>query len=331
MSAKITVFIPVYNRQRFIAQTIQSVLDQSFKDFQLLLVDDGSTDNSLEIMRSFTHDRITIVENERNLCIPKTRNFGLEHAAGEYLAILDSDDLMLKDRLKKQKRFLDKHSDYAGVGSWSRYIDDQDKIKKSIVMRPVSHTRIMASLVFQCAIHNRTFMARTNIVKQYGYNNDFLRCQDYELLYRLSQTKQNKFYNLPEVLVLGRKHDQQITSNTSTLGDQMKMTIARKFLNDLNISYTDNDLWNHIRIARNAGTKLDKSYVDWTEQWLHKLLEANANMAMYHQIALQQICFKMWLKVITRKYSCNMLEIAKKRFFNTLNKTALSYLKPPYY
>ncbi len=331
MPAKITVFIPVHNRQKYIAQTIQSVLDQSFKDFQLLLVDDGSTDNSVEIMRSYTDSRITIIENKHNLGIPKTRNIGLEHAEGEYLAILDSDDLMLKDRLKKQNKFLDTHSDYAGVGSWSRYIDDYGKIKKAIVMRPVSHKRIMASLLFQCAIHNRTFMVRTELVKTHGYNNDFLRCQDYELLYRLAQTKRNKFYNLPEILVHGRKHDQQITSRTSALGDRMKMIIAGQFLDDLNVPYTGDDLSNHIRLARNSGIDSDQSYIDWTEQWLHKLLQANASAAIYNHMALQQICFKMWLKVITRKYSCATLHSVKRRIFNTPNKLALSYLKPPYY
>lgn len=331
MPAKITVFIPVYNRQKYIAQTIQSVLDQSFKDFQLLLVDDGSTDNSVEIIRSFTDNRITLVENGRNLGIPQTRNIGLEHAEGEYLAILDSDDVMLKDRLKKQNTFLDTHADYAGVGSWSRYIDDHGKIKKFIVMRPVSHKRIMASLIFQCAIHNRTFMARTDVLRQHGYNNDFLRCQDYELLYRLAASKQYKFHNLPEILVFGRKHDQQITSKTSTLGDQMKKSIASQFLADLNVSYTDEDLANHIRLARNSGVDADQSYIDWTEQWLHQLLHANARAAICNHMALQQICFKIWLKVISRKYSCATLQLVKRRIFNSSNKLALSYLKPPYY
>jgi glycosyltransferase involved in cell wall biosynthesis len=328
MSPKITVFIPVYNRQRYIAQTIQSVLDQSYKNFQCLLVDDVSTDDSVDIMRSFNDERITIVENGKNLGIPKTRNIGLEHAQGEYLAILDSDDLMLKDRLKKQSKFLDKHSDYVGVGSWSRYIDDKGVVKKSIVARPVSHKRISASLLFQCAIHNRTFMVRSDVVKKLGYNNNFQRCQDYELLYRLS--KHAKLHNIPDILVSGRKHDQQITRNTSEIGDQMKKIIASQCLNDLRMEYTDVDLHNHIQLARRSPELLDLDFLEWAEQWLSKLLRANQNTEIFNQIAFRQICFRMWVKTIAGKYSAPYLELNKKRIFSNLNKQSIMYFAPPY-
>jgi glycosyltransferase involved in cell wall biosynthesis len=328
MSPKITVFIPVYNRQRYIAQTIQSVLDQSYKNFQLLLVDDGSTDDSVDIMRSFTDQRITLIENGENLGIPKTRNVGLEHAQGEYLAILDSDDLMLKDRLKKQSKFLDKHSDYVGVGSWSRYIDDQGVVKKSIVARPVSHKRISASLLFQCAIHNRTFMVRSEAVKKLGYNNNFPRCQDYELLYRLS--KHAKLHNIPAILVAGRKHDQQITRNTSEIGDQMKKIIASQCLNDLQIEYTAVDLHNHIQLARCSQELRDLDFLEWAEQWLSKLLKANQNTKIFNQTAFRQICFRMWIKTIFGNYSAPYVELNKKRLFSNLNKQSIMYLAPPY-
>lgn len=299
MPAKITVFIPVHNRQQYIGQTIQSVLNQSFGDFQLLLVDDGSTDNSVEIMRSYRDARITLIENGANLGIPKTRNIGLEHAEGEYLAILDSDDLMHKDRLKKQKKFLDKNKDYAGVGSWSRYIDDQDRVARWLVMRPISHAKIKASLLFHCAIHNRTFMARTSLMRELQYDTDFRRCQDYELLHRLA--KNYKLHNLPEILVSGRKHNQQITSNTRDLGDRLKKVIFSRMLAELDIAHDETDLSNHLHLVRNTSAKISMRYLEWCEAWFNKILAANEASHIYDVAALEQVIMRIWVKLFSRQ------------------------------
>ena len=88
----VTVFIPVYNREHYISEAIESILTQSFPNFELLLVDDGSTDRSVEVMRSYDDARIRVVCNEHTRGIPQTRNRGLELARGVYIALLDSDD-----------------------------------------------------------------------------------------------------------------------------------------------------------------------------------------------------------------------------------------------
>ena len=102
----VTVFIPVYNREHYISEAIESILTQSFPNFELLLVDDGSTDRSVEVLRSYDDARIRVVCNEHNLGIPQTRNRGLELARGVYIALLDSDDQACPDRLIKQVAFL---------------------------------------------------------------------------------------------------------------------------------------------------------------------------------------------------------------------------------
>src|SRR5215831_6951377 len=102
MTPRVSVIIPVYNRAKYVGEAINSILTQSFTNFELLLIDDGSTDESVEIMRSYTDPRIRLVCNERNLGIPKTRNKAIQLARGDYIAILDSDDAALADRLAKQ-------------------------------------------------------------------------------------------------------------------------------------------------------------------------------------------------------------------------------------
>jgi len=106
---KITVFIPAYNREKYIGDAIESILAQTFTNYEILLIDDGSTDGTVDIMRSYTDPRLRIIRNEKNLGIPKTRNKGIEHARGEYIAMLDSDDRAYPTRLEKQAAFMDRH------------------------------------------------------------------------------------------------------------------------------------------------------------------------------------------------------------------------------
>ena len=322
---KVTVFIPVYNREKYIHQAISSVLAQDYSDFELLLVDDGSDDRSIEIIRSFNDKRIRLLQNVENLGIPKTRNRGIEEAKGQYIAMLDSDDLMLPKRLSHQIRFLDKNVDYAGVGSWSRYIDEEGNVTGKIRTRPVSNKRIRSSLLFHCAIHNRTFTARSSILKQLGYDNKFRRCQDYELLSRIPRDQ--KLYNLPKVLVHGRKHSDQITGLTTDIGDQMKQIIASKMLTSLGMKNNQNDLENHIKIARNNSKDIESTYVEWCEDWLIRLNAANMQKNIYDRRAFSQIIFKMWIKTIYKHSQSNEY---KKLFRSSLSRHALSYTVPPY-
>lgn len=99
---KLPYFIPAYNREKYIGDAIDSILAQTFTNYEILLIDDGSTDDTVAIMRSYTDPRLRIIMNEKNLGIPKTRNKGIENARGEYIAMLDSDDRAYPTRLKNR-------------------------------------------------------------------------------------------------------------------------------------------------------------------------------------------------------------------------------------
>jgi glycosyltransferase involved in cell wall biosynthesis len=163
---KVTVFIPVYNREKYVGDAIESILAQTFSDFEILLVDDGSTDHSVDLIRSYTDPRIRLACNEENLGIPKTRNKGVELARGQYMAMLDSDDRAYPHRLEKQVAFLDNHPDYAQVGSWCRMMDAQGHPLKRIKRQPIFPDDIHAQFLFRCAMSNRS---------NYGTNSHFAR------------------------------------------------------------------------------------------------------------------------------------------------------------
>lgn len=300
---KVTVFIPVYNRERYIGAAIDSILAQSFTDFELLVVDDGSTDGSVALIEAYGDPRVRLERNGRNLGIPKTRNRGLELARGAYLAILDSDDAVYPDRLAKQVAFLDSHPDFAMVGSWGRAMDQSGRPLKRIKKQPVSSDEVKAHLLFRCCLNNRSVMGRTAVMREHGYRNDYPRCQDYELLVRLAAN--HKLGNLPEILVLGRVHDQQITGQTFDLGQAKKQEIASVQLTALGLAHDQDDLARHAILGRMGKLDYtpDQAFLDWTESWLLRLQEANRTARIYPEPAFTRVLGAYWLKACRRTSS----------------------------
>src|SRR3954451_15211482 len=118
---KVTVLIPVYNGEKYIWAAIHSLLNQTFEDFEILIINDGSTDKTPDIIRSFKDDRIVVI-NQQNGGIAKALNKGLIHAKGQYVARFDADDVCTAYRLAEQVKFLDENREYAVVGSDAEYI-----------------------------------------------------------------------------------------------------------------------------------------------------------------------------------------------------------------
>ncbi len=294
---KVTVFIPVYNREHYVGEAIESILAQTFSDFEILLVDDGSTDASVQKIRSFSDPRIRLVINEKNLGIPKTRNKGVELARGEYMAMLDSDDRAYPHRLEMQVTFLDNHPEYAQVGSWCRMMDQDGRPLKKIKRQPEFSDDIHAQFLFRCAMSNRSIMARTAILQEYGYRNDFPRCQDYELHVRLA--KHYKIGNIPECLVYGRIHPQQITGQTPDLGDAKKQEIISVQLQELGVTFSPNDFLPHLTLSRMRKSEFipDKAYLTWAHEWLGRLQQANTRTLRYAEPAFSHALGEKWLLV----------------------------------
>ncbi len=324
---KVTVFIPVYNRELYVGEAIESILAQTFSDFEILLVDDGSTDLSVEKIRAFSDSRIRLVCNEENLGIPKTRNKGVELARGQYMAMLDSDDRAYPVRLEKQVAFLDTHPEYAQVGSWCRMIDAQGHVLNKIKRQPALPDDIHAQFLFRCAMSNRSIMARTALLKEYGYRNDFPRCQDYELHVRLA--KQYKLGNIPECLVYGRIHPEQITGQTPGLGDAKKREIISGQLHELGVPFSQKDLDPHLTLSRMRKSQFipDRAYLEWAQEWLVRLQQANTLTHSYAEPAFSHALREKWLQICWTARTKVGWVIWKYFFSSSLSKNVLSTLR----
>lgn len=221
---QITVLMPVYNASLFLKEAIQSILDQTFKDFEFIIINDGSSDNSLQIIESFKDPRIKLVNNERNLGIIKTRNKGLQLAKGKYIANMDADDISLPTRLEKQFAFLENNPDVAILGSKLVLIDGNNY---EIGIWPedygvVSDQDISETLPVVNCVGQPTVMMRRDVVTSIMYNDLYIHNEDWGLWldvlalnYRISK--------LPDVLLRYRQHNASTTVTTNKLGVNKKI------------------------------------------------------------------------------------------------------------
>src|SRR5690606_26652735 len=180
----ITVFMAAFNAAPYIAQSIQSVLNQTYSNFELLIVDDGSTDNTVDIINSFQDKRIRLIQNPVNKGLPYTRNIALDEAKGEFIAILDSDDISFPNRLQAQINYFQEHPKLAVLGGYA-YIIDKDGERTSNVLTPITDSNsLRAILLFVNSFTHSTVMMRTAAFRSIGGYPNYPVAQDYGLFSR---------------------------------------------------------------------------------------------------------------------------------------------------
>jgi len=237
--------MPVYNGERYLAEAIESILKQTFSDFELIIVDDASTDGSIDILLKYAKldNRIRTVANEVNLGIAGATNRGILEADGEYIALMDQDDISLRERFEIEVAFLTEHPGISVVGGNSIKLDDVDYIlyKRRKVLE--SPKLIRWSLLFRNELQNPTVMIRHHVFKELGYKYEaYEPSQDYHLWLKL-----NNYYwfaNLPNFLVIHRLHK---TNASAIMSEKHRLTL------------------NHIRrqyILENFKISLPKEIVD---------------------------------------------------------------------
>lgn len=205
---KISVVMSVYNAEKYLREAVDSILAQTNDDFELILINDKSTDSSGDILRQYAQkdSRIVILENEENMGLTKSLNRGLAVAQGEYIARMDADDISVPHRFAKQVQFLDEHPDYSFVSSIGRYIDENGN-PEQLRLFPETNEEIYAMMPkVDAVMHPGVMFRREDIAKIGNYCEDFRVVQDYDLWFR-GMAAGYKFYNFQEPLVLFRRND----------------------------------------------------------------------------------------------------------------------------
>lgn len=206
----VSVLVPVFRPQEsYLRQAIESVLGQTYANFELLLLDDCPDSPSGAIVRSYTDPRIRYAANERNLGISESRNRLIAMARGEYLALLDHDDICLPTRLEKQVAYMQEHPEVGVVSSQLRYIP-----KQTVSSYPEEDPEIKMALMFGCALPHTAAMIRRRVLDKSSvrYEKEYSPAEDYRLWARLFPL--TVFHNMQEALVEYRLHRGNTTSHT---------------------------------------------------------------------------------------------------------------------
>lgn len=213
MSPKISVLIPVYNAAKYLEPALESILGQSFGDFECVIVNDGSTDGSEAIILSYNDGRIRYFKNTTNQGLIYTLNRGIQACQGEYIARMDADDIASLDRFEKQVALLDSHHEIGVCGTWYTLFDERGV--KTRIELPVEHDHIVDSMYFHCPIGHPTVMVRRQLLDENKYHASFQASEDYELWTRLMD--KTHFYNLPISLLDYRWHAANVSITASSL------------------------------------------------------------------------------------------------------------------
>jgi glycosyltransferase involved in cell wall biosynthesis/SAM-dependent methyltransferase len=297
---KVSVLMSVYNCEKFIEQALRSIYNQTCQDFEVVIVDDGSTDKTADILFNMKDSRTFIYRNSENKGLTKSLNIGLKLCRGEYVARMDADDVSYPQRFEKQVKFLDENPDCTALGCWCNRIDSKGQIHGAYDGRPTKPEDIKRQLLAgNCVAHATAMVRRASLAEASGYNEKYTYAQDHDLWLRLSEIGQ--IYNLGEYLVGLRFWPENITAKKSEQQDKCSELAIQEAL------------------QRRKGTepaaagKYHEQESDWKPGF--SIVMANYNNAKYIAEAIESILrqtFRDWELIIVEDCSTdNSLNIIR--------------------
>jgi len=294
MKPKVSILMCVYNGKEYIRESIESIICQTFNDFEFLTINDGSTDNTEEIILKYSDNdkRINLINNTTNLGISKSLNRGLEIAQGEYIIRMDADDISLPDRIKKQIEFMDKNPDIGFSGSSVEAFGAHSNIWSY----PVKSELIKIELLFRSCFAHPSIIFRRELFKKYNltYDSDYPSAQDYRLWVQAIQYF--KASNIDEVLLKYRCHESQITQDPSVKQQNETEHIIINQLTNLGIKPTDEEINIHLASAY-KDFKKEPDLVFKLEKWFCKLIEANEARNIYNKRLFRKVLAYKWYNI----------------------------------
>ncbi|MCZ6782767.1 MAG: glycosyltransferase family A protein [Proteobacteria bacterium] len=290
---RVTVLMPAHDREAYVGQAVESVLAQTFQNFELLVVDDASSDRTAEVVAAYARSdpRLRLVRNEANLGIPETRSRGVKLARGELIAFLDDDDRARPRRLARQLAHLDRNPSCAAVGGWARRMDAQGRAG-ALIRRPTGPDRVRARMLFAASFKNTTMMARRELVLKYGFRSEFPLSQDSDLWTRMALD--HPVDNLPQVLCDYRVHAGSVRRGRGRLRRRLKRAIAAYQLENLGVPFDASDLRRHYRLRKPLRARAGRETLRWASAWLAQLCEANRQRRLYPEPAFGRTAGEIW-------------------------------------
>ena len=305
----ISVVMSNYNTPiKYLKESIDSVLNQTYSNFEFIIIDDGSTDDSLEFIKSYDDPRIQLIINEENIGLTKSLNKGFEVAQGEFIARMDTDDICYPERFEKQIEYMKNHPDTFVCGSWAKILDEKGNSRiEDWACGEIKDTEVYRINLLFCNYPNvwhpsvliRHQLLLDNNIK---YDTECKYAQDYELWTRCSRIA--NFYILPEYLLKYRIHDTSISVSKRSTQKECDYYIIQNQLNHLHLTLKDSvkdlhlffpTIWIHFF----EGNLYDKNF----KKWLKEIIKANRKYRYYNQKKLKKTLWYHWSRICFVVYS----------------------------
>ena len=229
MMIKVSVLLPVYNAASTLKESINSVIEQTFSDWELIVINDGSIDNTEEIIKSYSDSRIKYVKNETNKGLIYTLNRGISLAKGKYIARMDADDICYFERFEKQVAFMDNNPDVIICGTQIEYFGTKSSNYKKLIF-PLKDMQLKEMLATSTCFAHPSVMIKKSVLDDSGilYNMNYKNAEDYGLWVDLASY--GKYANLKEVLLRYRVSDTQISQPSNPQTIKSVLACRKKYL-----------------------------------------------------------------------------------------------------
>ncbi len=282
--------MPVHNGELFVREAIDSILAQTFPHFELLIINDGSTDRSADIISAYRDSRIRLLHNSENLKLVRTLNRGLELAKGDYVARMDCDDISLPNRLRQQVEYLDTHPKVSVVGTWAKTFGQG---KSTIMAMPSSPAAVRCALVFNSPIiHPSVMIRRETLVRHRLQYDEEHYAEDYGLWVNISAFAQ--LANIPHTLLHYRLHGASYTRKYRALQIQSVRKIHQDCFRTIGLVPTEDELEVHSHLSF-SDLRAGAAMIPRSHAWLTKLRRVNSASRIWPEPAFSRCLGNRWL------------------------------------
>ncbi|MDR1372370.1 MAG: glycosyltransferase family 2 protein [Dysgonamonadaceae bacterium] len=290
----VSVLMPAFNAEKYLREAMDSILAQTCADWELIAVNDCSTDRTKEIILSYSDVRIRYFENETNLGIAATRNRAIMEATGKYCAVMDADDISHPERLAKQVSFLRLHPDHVICGTLAKTFG----VESRKMILPLQDEIIRCALLFQCTFIHSSVMIRTDALKQLKYG-QFSQSEDLDLWVRIAVQRTGKMHNLNGQFIRYRVHEASASNTFNNIQRQMARKIHRRYLSEsLDVNPSEEELDVHfmaVPVAKFADMPEARKRLPDLKKWMQTLWRANGRTRYFNRSHFAAYLWFRWL------------------------------------
>jgi glycosyltransferase involved in cell wall biosynthesis len=299
---QLSVIMPVYNAALYLREAIDSVLNQTFTNYEFIIVDDGSSDGSVSIIKSYTDDRIQFIQNPTNLGLITTLNNAIKHCKGKYIARMDADDVCVADRFLLQYNYLEQHSDVLLLGTFFKIIGND-----AVVILPTTHDELKFNLLAGNKICHPSVVMRTSFFANENnyYSANYAHAEDYELWTRIAQV--GKIENLPIALLNYRMHATQVSSVKQAeqllCANAIRIKQLQQLISFDNATYSKEFI---IGVFTQTTNRISCKELVLLKQFIYDVYTSNLKTQQYNNAMLSAYLREVWLKYSFACYNYNI-------------------------